>query len=320
MRHGKRVRRRSRRRGWGLLLGALLLILGLVACTRAALRPDTPAPVPAPEHSEAPEHTAPAASAPPPAVQETESPRSTPEATPEPTDSGQAAESAPPAESMPPKESGAEQTGEYDYSQPVPESAQAPEDWFDDAVFIGDSRTDGLILYSGIKGADALSYKGLMVSELEDKTVKFTISGVKGTVMGELAKKDYQKVYIMLGINELGWYNDQGFYDTYAQEVDRVRELQPDAQIYLQSLLPVTAEKSSSHAYFTNENVDRYNALIQQLAEEKQVYYLDVASVFRDENGALPADYSTDGIHLKRDYYKLWLEYLQNHVVEGESR
>ena len=65
MRHGKRVRRRSRRRGWGLLLGALLLILGLVACTRAALRPDTPAPVPAPEHSEAPEHTAPAASAPP---------------------------------------------------------------------------------------------------------------------------------------------------------------------------------------------------------------------------------------------------------------
>ena len=208
----------------------------------------------------------------------------------------------------------------YDYSQPVPESEEAPEGYFDDAVFIGDSRTDGLLLYSGIKGATGLSYKGLMVSELEDKTVKFTVSGITDTVMGALGKADYGKVYIMLGVNELGWYNDQKFYDTYTQEVQRVKELQPGAVIYLQSILPVTQAESDNHAYFTNENIVRYNGLIAQVAEEQQVFYLDVASALMDEDGALPAESSTDGIHLKKDYYKVWYEYLQNHIVTDTEK
>lgn len=204
---------------------------------------------------------------------------------------------------------------DYDYSQPVPESEEAPEGYFDDAAFIGDSRTDGLLLYSGIKGATGLSYKGLMVSELEDKKVKFTVSGITDTVMGALGKATYGKVYIMLGVNELGWYNDQKFYDTYTQEVQRVKELQPGAVIYLQSILPVTRAESDNHAYFTNENIVRYNGLIAQVAEEQQVFYLDVASALMDEEGALPAESSTDGIHLKKAYYKVWYEYLQTHII-----
>ena len=204
---------------------------------------------------------------------------------------------------------------EYDYSQPAPESEKAPEDYFNDAVFIGDSRTDGLLLYSGIKGATGLSYKGLMVSELEDKKVKFTVSGITDTVMGALGKAAYGKVYIMLGVNELGWYNDQKFYETYTQEVQRVKELQPGAVIYLQSILPVTRAESDNHAYFTNENIVRYNGLIAQVAEEQQVFYLDVASALMEEDGALPEESSTDGIHLKKAYYKVWYEYLQTHVI-----
>ena len=222
-------------------------------------------------------------------------------------------ETAAPEETLPPvSEPGPES---YDYSQPVPQSEEVPEDYFSDAAFIGDSRTDGLLLYSGIKGATGLSYKGLMVSELEDKRVKFTVSGVTDTVMGALEKDTYGKVYMMLGVNELGWYNDQKFYETYTQEVQRVKELQPGAVIYLQSILPVTQEKSDSHAYFTNENIVRYNGLIAQVAEEQQVFYLDVASALMEEGGALPAESSTDGIHLKRDGYKTWYQYLRNHAV-----
>ena len=44
-------------------------------------------------------------------------------------------------------------------------------DYFADALFIGDSRTDGLRLYSGIKGADFYCYKGLTVFEMDDRAV-----------------------------------------------------------------------------------------------------------------------------------------------------
>ncbi len=203
----------------------------------------------------------------------------------------------------------------YDYTQPVPESAPAPEDYFSDAAFVGDSRTDGLLLYSGIKGPTGLSYKGLTVLELEDKRVKFTVSGVTDTVMGALEKERYGKVYIMLGVNELGWNDDPLFYNTYVQAVRRVKELQPDAVIYLQAILPVTKEESDSHPYFTNENILRYNGMIAQIAAEEQVYYLDVGASVMGEDGTLPEEGSTDGIHLKRDYYKRWYEYLKNHVI-----
>jgi lysophospholipase L1-like esterase len=207
----------------------------------------------------------------------------------------------------------------YDYSQPVPESDEAPADYFDDAAFVGDSRTDGLLLYSGIHGATGLSYKGLTVAELEDRTVKFTVSGITDTVMGALSKKSYGKVYIMLGVNELGWYNDQRFYDIYTKEVERIKELQPQAYIYVQSILPVTQEESDSHPYFTNENILRYNELIAQVAEEQQVFYLDVGSALMDDEGALPAESSTDGIHLKKDDYSVWFSYLKNHIVSDET-
>lgn len=203
----------------------------------------------------------------------------------------------------------------YDYSQPVPESEPAPEDYFSDAAFVGDSRTDGLLLYSGIKGATGLSYKGLTVLELENKRVKFTVSGITDTVMGALEKERYGKVYIMLGVNELGWDDDPLFYNTYVQAVRRVKELQPDAVIYLQAILPVTKEESDSHPYFTNKNILRYNGIIAQIAAEEQVYYLDVGVSVMGEDGALPEEGSTDGIHLKRDYYKRWYEYLKNHII-----
>ena len=78
-------------------------------------------------------------------------------------------------------------------------------DYFADALFIGDSRTDGLRLYSGIKGADFYCYKGLTVFEMDDRAV-VELDGGKYTVEQALEKgPQYAKIYISLGINELGY-------------------------------------------------------------------------------------------------------------------
>ncbi len=209
----------------------------------------------------------------------------------------------------------------YDYTQAVPESEAVTEEWFADAVFIGDSRTDGLRLYSGIRGVDFICYKGLTIFEmLDDKKVILTPQGKIGT-MEALAKKQYAKVYLSLGVNELGYFQDEEFADTYRAVVDKIYQLQPDADIYLQTLIPVSTEecKRLGHpSYFNNERIAAYNAIIEDIAAEKEVYRLDVKDAMVDENGDVPADLCTDGIHFVRSGYQIWYEYLKTHTITRE--
>lgn len=205
----------------------------------------------------------------------------------------------------------------YDYSAPVPEAPKTDSTWFDDAVFIGDSRTEGLILNTGLNNAIEYTHKGLMVDTVFTKPV-IDMDGAKVTVMDALKRTQFRKVYIMLGINETGWpYNDV-FIHKYGEVIDAVKEINPDAQIYVQQILPVSRTVSAEHSYIKNEKIAEYNALLQEMAEEKQVYFVAAAEAVADGDGALPEDAAVDGIHLKKEYCVKWLEYLESHTVSAE--
>lgn len=241
-----------------------------------------------------------------PAAEPTPEAKPTPSATPKPTP-------VPSPSPSPEPEKG------YDYTAVVPQSEAVGEDWFTDVVFIGDSRTDGLRLYGGIKDADFLCYKGLSVFEvMENKQTIQTKSG-KTSVFQALEQKTYGKVYLMLGLNELGYNNDQAFADTYEAVVNKLLELQPEADLYLQLLIPVNTQvcrETNQPYYVTNEKIAVYNEIIRAIAAEKQAYLLDVGEAFVDETGEIPADASADGIHFRKEGYKGWYEYLKVHTVE----
>ena len=203
---------------------------------------------------------------------------------------------------------------EYDYARPVPESLPVEDSYFDDAVFIGDSRTEGLILYTGLSNAISYTNKGLMVDTVFTKPV-INMDGEKLSVMDALRRTDFSKVYIMLGINETGWPYNSVFIEKYGQIIDEIRQINPDATIYVQEILPVTEEVSQTHSYVKNEKIDAYNTLIRQMAEEKQVYYIDAGKAVEGADGSLPEEAAMDGIHLKQPYCEKWLAYLKTHTV-----
>lgn len=248
-------------------------------------------------------------SSPDPVIEVTPAPEKTPEAavTPEPTP---AVTPEPTPTPIP-----------YDYSMPVEESEAVDDAWFVDAVMIGDSRTDGMRLYSGMRDVDFLCYKGLSVFEvMSDKQVIQTKDGKKG-VLEALGENQYAKVYISLGVNELGYNYDQGYSDTYAAMVDKVRELQPDADIYLQMLIPINAQKckeTNQPYYVTNKQIGIYNDIIRNIALEKQVYLLNVGEIFVDETGEMFYEASFDGVHFHKEGYKQWYEYLKTHTVKED--
>lgn len=195
----------------------------------------------------------------------------------------------------------------------LPASDPVEDSWFADAAFVGDSRTEGLLLYSGLKAGGGFAYRGLTVQSARTDRV-IAVNGQRYTAVEALARGSYSKVYLMLGVNELGWYNDTRYENHYAQLIDLVREAQPNARIYLQTLIPVTAEKSAS-SYVNNPQILVYNEIIARLAREKGAYLVDVWSAFAGEDGALDAEGSVDGVHLTRPYYVKWLDYLRTHTA-----
>ena len=79
--------------------------------------------------------------------------------------------------------------------------------------------------------------------------------------------------------------------------------------IFIQSIFHTTQKKSDS-SYFKNEVINERNAAIAQLADGKTIFYLDLNPLFDDENGALRADYSGDGVHVRAPYYVQWRDHL----------
>ncbi len=196
----------------------------------------------------------------------------------------------------------------------TPVEAEAVDDsYFDDAAFIGNSRTQGLMLYTGLQNATFYTAQGLMVDTFFTKKVVGTGEG-KLTIPDAMKQQNFKKVYIMLGINELGWSYEDVFIRKYGELIDEVKRLQPEATVFVQSIMPVSKSKSDRDKVYNNPRIDRYNELIQEMAKEKGAVYLNVAEAVGLDGGALPEEASTDGVHLNKEYCVKWLDYLKCHT------
>ncbi len=187
------------------------------------------------------------------------------------------------------------------------EYVQSDPSYFDDALFIGDSRTEGLRLYGTLKNADYFSDKGLAAYKMDS-------ASVNGQTLAEVLKaKKYGKVYVMLGINEVG-NNFDYTVKAFNSTIDTIRQAQPDAIIYIMANLHVTT--AAQNSTISNERINYLNASFSQLADYKTIFYIDVNPVFDDGDGALRSDATNDGVHVFGNYYETWCNWLCMHTVK----
>ena len=186
----------------------------------------------------------------------------------------------------------------------------AMKDDFSDACFIGDSRTLGLGLNCDKAKADFYASQGLNISSaLTDQVIELQ-NGNMGPVLEAVAQREYKRIFVMFGINELGWPYPENFVEKYEELIEGIKAAQPNATIYVQSILPVAASAVNNDAVFTNENINAFNAYVEQAANETGVNYLDINGYFKDNSGMLPEDAAADGIHCVRDYCLKWIDLL----------
>ena len=193
-----------------------------------------------------------------------------------------------------------------------PEMYEADTSYFDDALFIGDSRTVGLHEYGNLGNAVVVADSGMNVYKIFEKEFD-TASGEKQLLETILSERQFGKIYIMLGINELGYDFDRTVA-RYTELVERIRDMQPDARIFLEANLHITEKKSASSSVYTNENINRFNEAVAQMADNRTIFYLDVNELFDDENGALAQMYTMDNAHVLGKYYSDWVDWILRHA------
>ncbi len=182
-----------------------------------------------------------------------------------------------------------------------------------DSLFIGDSRTVGLSEYACIDDADFFSDVGMSVYNIYQKTISVPAVG-KVTLHELLTHKTYHKIYIMLGINEMG-YDFDNIVVHYKKLVEFINEKQPEATLFIQANLHVTKLPSHSDKVINNHNINQLNTALSKIADNTKIFYLDVNFMFDDENGHLSSDKSNDNTHLYAKYYAEWGKWIINQTA-----
>lgn len=220
------------------------------------------------------------------------------------------------AASQPPEDPESGGDGAKDGDPQVAEGDWLSSDYFNDAIFVGDSITEGIKLYDVMSNVTVLASTGVNLNSLYTKDAITLEDGSKVPILEATKHYDPGKIYLMMGVNSL-LSDEETFRTDYGRVIDTLVGQHPDAILYVQSILPVTADyEQRQNAVADNAKIDRYNEILKELAAEKKVYYLNVAEVFKDADGCLPSSASPkDGIHFGSSWYRTWFDYLRTHGV-----
>ena len=200
-------------------------------------------------------------------------------------------------------------------SGPTTEFPDGVEDhWFDNTLFVGDSRMDGLELYCPMSGADyfcepALTIGSVMTKTLDGKTFQQVLSG-----------KTYDKIIVNFGLNEAG--NSELWFKTSTEKfIQTVRAAQPNAKIIFNAIMPVTKGYVTSSKYgssFEPDVLQKRSQIFASYANGLDIFYIDCTSYFADSDGYLYKELTGDGCHPTSKHYKTWFRWMRYALAQLE--
>lgn len=209
-----------------------------------------------------------------------------------------------------PSSSGAASSGASSSSSLPASLKPGSYDYFQSAVFIGDSITSGISLYKIAGNAGVFAADGMSTNSVLKTTV--TVGGNKLNVPDAVQQAHPAKVYILLGANDIGWMSQNTYITNYGKLLDALKEKVPNATIYVQSIFPVTAAYETKTAV-TNEKIGAFNQALSTLSQQEGVRFVDAGQALRGSDGKLDPDDAASGYNIRKSAYTDWFDYLTEH-------
>ncbi len=189
--------------------------------------------------------------------------------------------------------------------------------FFDDAAFIGDSVSLKLQRYQAATGvfgsATFLTAGSYSVNHAVNDTMFLSYRGQTMTPEDARAACGAKKVFILLGMNDIGLVGVDGSIANWETFIGRIRAKNPDIAIYIQSGTPIY--NGGERGSLTNANMNRYNEKLKTFAAQNNCYFIDIATTMKDGNGGLKAAYCSDQyVHLTDAACVAWVAVLRSFV------
>lgn len=200
----------------------------------------------------------------------------------------------------------------------VPENGCVSDDYFRDALFIGDSVMQGFGWYPQYRDwMRVCAYKGVNPQQILQNVTGTRPDGTPIEMWDDInVQQDVANIYIMMGANALVSQPVEGYLKYFGDLLDRLRERFAGVPIYVQSLTPTTYERGQKQPGIARDRLIEVNNALAKMAVEKGLYYVDLWEALSDADGYLRADLSGDGLHLlDGSKYRPWLDYLARHTV-----
>ncbi|MBP0982228.1 MAG: hypothetical protein J6A19_00740 [Oscillospiraceae bacterium] len=190
-------------------------------------------------------------------------------------------------------------------------SSDYNKEFFADDLFIGDSITTGLSGYGILSPKNVAAAVGYTPYKAYSTEIELG-DGTTGTAVDYAASMQPKRIFVMLGSN--GITSAAAMEDSYRTLLDKLADKCPDSTIYCLSVTPVTNDSSSAaNAGIDNSMITGFNKFIKALAKEKGLTYIDLYTLFSDDNGYFLHEYAeNDGLHFKGNTYKVMLSYIES--------
>lgn len=206
----------------------------------------------------------------------------------------------------------------------VPKTIPVNDDYFEDALFIGDSILKGFKSFAATHPDNVIAELNAGLDQIFlNKDVYYTSPTIQTTLWKAIDEvlPEAEKIYVLLGTNGIPGYENEKSIGFYEDLLVKLKEKFPDKVIYISAVTPITAELSEERAPdFTTEKLNDFNNRLFELCQAQGVYFLQTDEDLKDSNGNLNSDYDAgDGMHLNKAGHTKLLEYFKTHIVSADG-
>lgn len=181
-------------------------------------------------------------------------------------------------------------------------------------VFLGDSRIVGMALSGYIPEPQALAKIGITHIGAMSDTYRTTGEHTY-TFTSYLDSHQASVIYICYGVNGLDWLDKSTSHNQYGRLIDLVKSHCPNSKLVLMSIWPVEDDGAYSKT-IQNSMINEYNDFLLSLAEEKNIYYLNVNEILIAPDGSMVNTYNSgDGLHYNNKGNEAIIDYVLHHPV-----
>jgi lysophospholipase L1-like esterase len=179
-----------------------------------------------------------------------------------------------------------------------------------DLLFVGDSITDW---FYWPRGGEATGGKVWEANFAPLNPGNFGISGdtTQGVLWrmqnGELEGFKAKLIVLMLGTNNTSSNPVGQIIEGDRMIVEEFKKQQPQAKVLVLGIFPRNNARAPQQTPILNATIKAINIGLSQLADNKQVFYMDIGDRFLVD-GLVPADIMADGLHPTAKGYQIWAD------------